>query len=887
MTIQAGTKLGPYELLERIGAGGMGEVFRATDTRLHREVAVKVLLTAVANDPERLRRFEQEAHTLAALNHPNILAVYDVGMVVATGSAGSDASTAETGSSESGGATSYLVSEFLDGETLREELDAGMLPIKRVTEYALGIANGLAAGHSKAIVHRDIKPENIFITEDGRVKILDFGLAKLVQPGAEDDLETMLSGGRTMPGVVLGTMGYMSPEQVKGDPADARSDIFSFGTVLYEMLSGKRAFKRDTAAESMTAVLREEPPPLELVGSNGRIIPPGMQRILERCLEKSPQRRFQSASDLAFAIESLSGSVSSHSGIVSGIGQNVAIKDYPARKTAAWIWPVAAVGLLAVAAGAWWLGKKSEKYAAPVFSQITFQHGGIQGARFMRDNGSLVYSGQFDNDPLQIYSMRLGVLQPVKVAVESAALLAVSSGDEMAVGTEPTYGNNYWVSNLSVVAVTGGTPRPLLNGVIAADYAQGKTMAVSRLLEGKCVLEYPVGKKLYESGGYLDYVRVSPDGKSVGFLVHPVLGDDKGWVALAGSDGKVRQLTEQMESVQGLAWTPDGKEIWYTAAMSGASNTLYAVRAAGKPEVRVILGMPVPAQLQDIGPNGRVLMRVIVGGYTISAVDGATGKETPQMGLYSHSVPNQISPDGKALVFSEYGGPVGALYQVVYRKMDGSPPLVLGSGDNARLSPDGASVGALVGTTPPQVAIYPIGAGESRMLVLKNLAGARRMDWFPDGKHVVIDGVETGKGRRSYKLDLSSGELEPIGPEDFAAELVAKDGRHILGTTPKGEMILDTETQTLQPVIGIGPTDIAYEWMGDSQGLMVYTRSADVASVYRLDPVTGKKTVLKTVVEKDKAGVLYERMMLAQDEKSYIVLKAREADSLWMADGVR
>jgi hypothetical protein len=268
-------------------------------------------------------------------------------------------------------------------------------------------------------------------------------------------------------------------------------------------------------------------------------------------------------------------------------------------------------------------------------------------------------------------------------------------------------------------------------------------------------------------------------------------------------------------------------------------------------------------------------------------LDDATGKETPQMGLYSHSVPNDISADSKALVFSEYGGPVGALYQVVYRKMDGSPPVVLGSGDSPRLSPDGMTVAAEVGTTPPQVAIYPIGAGENRTLPLKDLVAVRGLDWYPDGKHVVIVGVEAGKGRRSYKLDLDSGVLEAVGPKDFVAQLVAKDGRHILGTMPTGEVMLDTETQAMQPVAGIGPKDIAYGWTRDGEGVMVYTRLADRASVYRLDPATGKKTVLKSVEENDKAGLLYERMMLAPDEKSYVVLKARELSSLWMADGVR
>jgi Tol biopolymer transport system component len=283
MPLSPGTKLGPYEVQSPLGAGGMGEVYRARDARLGRDVAIKVLPEALAKDADRLRRFEQEARTIAALNHPNILGIHDVG--------------AHNGAP-------FLVSECLEGQTLREKLKSGPLPVRLAIEYALGIVQGLAAAHEKGIVHRDLKPENVFVTRDGRVKVLDFGLAKLVRPEENHGTVVTLTSPATLPGMVMGTAGYMSPEQVRGQLSDARSDIFSFGTVLYEMLAGKRAFKRETSAETMSAILREEPPELHESGWQG---PLPLQRILVRCLEKNVDRRFQSASDLAFAIESLSG----------------------------------------------------------------------------------------------------------------------------------------------------------------------------------------------------------------------------------------------------------------------------------------------------------------------------------------------------------------------------------------------------------------------------------------------------------------------------------------------------------------------------------------------------------------------------------------------------
>src|SRR6266446_235816 len=283
MPLPSGTKLGPYEIRSPLGAGGMGEVYRARDTRLNRDVAIKVLPASFSSDPDRLQRFAQEARAAAALSHPNILSIFDIG--------------------DNQGAP-YVVSELLEGETLRDRLRNGPLPARKAIDYAGQMARGLAAAHEKGIVHRDLKPENLFLTHDGRAKILDFGLAKLTRPGevtAGADTTTMTGGSE--PGFVLGTVSYMSPEQVRGQAAGPASDLFSYGTILYEMLLGKRAFRGKTTADTMSAILKDDPP--ELAETN-RQIPPALERIVRHCLEKNPEERFQSAHDVAFDLESLS-----------------------------------------------------------------------------------------------------------------------------------------------------------------------------------------------------------------------------------------------------------------------------------------------------------------------------------------------------------------------------------------------------------------------------------------------------------------------------------------------------------------------------------------------------------------------------------------------------
>src|ERR1700733_7165097 len=434
MNLSPGSRLGPYEIVAPLGAGGMGEVYRARDSRLKREVPIKVSPQAFSLEADRLRRFEQEALATAALNHPNILAVFDIG-------------THE--------GSPYVVSELLEGETLRERLRGGAIALRKTLDYALQTAHGLAAAHEKGIIHRDLKPENLFVTKDGRVKILDFGLAKLTQaePEAHTTLPTMTGG--TEAGTVLGTAGYMSPEQVRGIALDARSDIFSFGAILYEMLSGKRAFHGDTPADTMSGDLKEEPAELSETNRN---VSPALERIVHHCLEKSPEARFHSASDIAFDLEHLSG--------VSATSTKVAPLEAQPQRSKMAIAIAAAIAFAAAMIGlGWWLGHGSAKVGTPEYQQITFRTGSIATARFTPDGG-IVYSAAWGGGPSQLYLARTDDPGARELGIKDAELLSISKGGELAIRLNTVGHGGYARSGtLARVPLSGGSPREVLHDV--------------------------------------------------------------------------------------------------------------------------------------------------------------------------------------------------------------------------------------------------------------------------------------------------------------------------------------------------------------------------------------------------------------------------------------
>jgi eukaryotic-like serine/threonine-protein kinase len=854
MALTPGTKLGPYEIQSLLGSGGMGEVWRALDTRLGRDVAIKVLPATLANDADRLRRFEQEARTIATLSHPNILGIHDIG-------------THE--------GSPFLVSEFLDGQTLREKIETGPLPTRRAIEYALGIAEGLAAAHDKGIVHRDLKPENIFITRDGRVKVLDFGLAKLV---SQDDIHasaTTLTSPATLPGMVMGTVGYMSPEQVRGEPIDARSDIFSFGAVLYEMLTGKRAFKRDTSAETMTAILREEPPDLNDADWQG---PPGLHRVLVRCLEKNVERRFQSASDLAFAIESLSG---------TSVTRSAAQPVESTKAKRDWLpWAAMALALLAVGAAAWSVARWSGTKAQPTFTRLTYKQGYLSNARFAKDGGTVVYSAQWSGDPLQVYSVRTEFPQSVKVDLPSSALLALSSSGDMQVAVDPQYVSNFLHGTMAQAQMAGGTPRPLEKDVIAADYApDGKTLALVREANRKVQLEFPARNVIYTTSGYLDYVRVSPSGKEVAFLEHPVYGDDRGWVSVIDASGNHRQLTKEFASVQGLAWPRSGKEIWFSASEQ-MSLQLYGVSLSGKQ--RQILTTPERARLLDIADDGRVLLSDELTGTEITATDPSTGKERHGLEWFNGSLAPDISPDGKAITFLEFGGPADRLYLVVYRKLDGSAAVALGPGAIPKFSPDGTMVAATILTRPPQIGLNPIGTGDSRKLPVGDLISIDDLAWFPDGKHLLLPGASAALPLRTYEMDLEGGKPQPLGPPDFMGAAVNKDGKRIAGHNGSGEaVVFDIDTQKLQPIPGVEPAERITKWTEDGQALLVASETPWKATMYRIEVATGKRTLLQTVEPGETGGeTAHIWMSYSEGSKTYAYGTERILSILYVVEGL-
>ena len=428
--LNPGAKLGPYEILAPLGAGGMGEVYRARDTRLDRTVAIKILPEAFAADASRLQRFEQEAKLLSALSHPNLLSIFDIG--------------------EYQGAH-YFVAELLEGETLRQKMTESALPLRKAVEYGIQIAHGLAAAHAKGIVHRDLKPENVFVSADGRVKILDFGLAKsALLPGAEATAATMASE----PGMVLGTVGYMSPEQARGKPADQRSDIFSFGTLLYEMLAHQRAFSGDSAVEVMNAILKEDPPELP---PGERVVPAALERIVRRCLEKSPDERFQSARDLAFALEAVA-APSSASGSRPALASVV-------NQRSRWITAAALAGVLALAAIAFLAGRRLAISRPPQYTQLTFDTGYAGPARFTRDGSAVVYSAAWNGNPVQLFWQRASSSQ-ARPLNQDADVMGIADNGDMAVILKHHYRASWLASGtLARLPVEGGTPRPMLDEV--------------------------------------------------------------------------------------------------------------------------------------------------------------------------------------------------------------------------------------------------------------------------------------------------------------------------------------------------------------------------------------------------------------------------------------
>jgi Tol biopolymer transport system component len=858
MTLVAGTKLGPYEILAPIGAGGMGEVYRAKDPRLGREVAIKVLPASFSQDADRLHRFEQEARAAGILNHPNITAVHDIG---------------------SANGSPYIVTELLEGETLRARLLTGAIPVRKAIDYAIQVAKGLAAAHEKGIVHRDLKPENLFLTRDGRVKILDFGLAKLKPETVESgqtDLQTM-SG--TQPGVVLGTMGYMSPEQVRGRSADRRSDLFSFGAILYEMLAGQKAFRGDTAADTITAILTKEPPDLS---QTNKEVHPGIDRIVRHCLEKNPEERFESARDIAFDLEALSGLSTPRSAV-----------EAPARPRGLRRIPLVAGIAVALAgmAAAYWAGKRTAYLAPAKFHQLTFRRGTIASARFAPDGQTILYTAAWDGNPVEVFVSRLDSPESRPFGLSDAEVLSVSPSGEMAVSLNRRGSIPFTrTGTLARLGMTGGgTPKEILEDVLWADWSpDGQSLAVVRQQGGKVRLEYPVGKVLYETAGWISHPRISPKGDEVAFLDHPAQGDDAGSASIVGRSGKPRAISEVSPSAQGLAWSPDGSEVWFTAATEGFNRALRAATRSGRG--RILAQATGGLTIQDVSKTGRVLAFQEKARQGISVLLPGSDKERDFSWL-DWSLIRDVSRDGQMILFDETGEGGGPGYSVYVRRADGSPAVRLGRGVGAELSPDGRlALGLEKLGDLTRVVIYPIGAGEPKTLPATPIR-IEQAAWLPDGRRILLSGSEPDHGSRIWIQGLDEAKPKPVSPEGYRAfgKCLSPDGRHVAAIGPDQRFYqypVDGGEPT--PIPGLVKGDVPGQWTQDGRSLFVRRRGDIPQRIMKLDVTTGRKELWKELMPPDPAGVwTVSPVWITPDEKYYVYGFARSLADLYVVDGLR
>ena len=825
MSLVAGTQLGPYEVVDLLGAGAMGEVYRARDVRLRRQVAVKVLPASIGDDPARLKRFEQEARAAGALNHPNIVAIHDIGQQ---------------------GGSPYVVSELLEGETLRERMGGMPLPVRKVTDYAMQIARGLAAAHEKGIVHRDLKPDNIFLTRDGVVKILDFGLAKLGRAPFAAALEDGLSAAATSDplteqGMVLGTVGYMSPEQVRGDPADHRSDIFSFGAVLYEMLTGQRAFKGRSAVETLNAILKEDPPQITQGNPN---LPPALERIVYHCLEKNPAERFQSAHDLAFDIEALS--------YPSGSSPRVAVRGAEAWHRARPA--LLAAVLVALPAAGFLLARTAPHHPNPDYQRLTFRRGTVHGARFAPD-GQVVYSAAWDGRKPELFARRPETPDSRALGLEMSSVVGVSPSGEIAVlilslDRPPV---------LARAPLAGGPPREILENVRGADWARdGSDFAVVRFHDNALRLEYPIGTTLATSGSQMGFShpRISPDGELVAFLEHPVVADDRGAVAIVDRRGRKTILSSDWASIEGLAWSKDGDEVLFTAAKVGADSALYAVDLSGRR--RLVEKAPGRLVLHDVSTDGTLLLernshRLEIRGLT-------EGGEDVDLSWFDFSGPADLSADGRTLLFYESGEGGGERYSIYVRPTDGGLPVRLGEGRAMSLSPDGSAVLALPLEGDPRITVLPTRAGQVRTIRHPQFEHYRWAAWLPDGKRIVFAATEPKKPVQVYVHDLESGALRAVGPAGRGAfkGAITPDGRAILTVDSSAKeqhakyalQPLDGGPATPLPWIAAGEMPVRFT--ADGKGLYVQ-KGVRPLQVYRADP-SGERTLVREITPADPAG---------------------------------
>ncbi len=856
-----GKTLGVYQIDSKLGAGAMGVVYKAIDSTLDRKAALKVLTASAVANADRERRFVQEARAASSLNHPNIVTIYEI----------------KSGELE-GVTVRYIAMEFIAGDTLEHVIGSKGLRIRDGLKYAVQIADGLSAAHAAGIIHRDLKPSNIMVTPQGLVKILDFGLAKLSETSEPDAFADTLHGEGsplTEDGTLLGTVAYMSPEQAEGKELDARSDIFSFGSVLYEMITGRRAFSGASKIATLSAILSKEPSP---ISESIPDVPPELERILSRCLRKEPERRWQTMADVKVALEELRQEIESTS--TSSIARS-AVRRIISLRASRWLPVALAAGLLAGLLPGAYFASQWFPQNPPSFQRLTFRRGDVTAARFAPGN-SIVYSARWEGTPGQLFSTLPGNRESRSLSGKSGKLLSVSSAGDMAVLLDgPT-------ATLAVIPIGGGAPREALENVSDADWApDAESMAIVRNVDGHHRLEYPVGNVLYQTDVRPpQFIRVSPDGKLVAVFEMDDIGDHS--LFIVGPNHPKQLLSGGWRNIGGLAWSPNGDEVWFSASQASADPALYAVSLSGKQ--RVLFQVAGWIVLQDVARDGRVLLNNVNSRLGILFVppDGAAGRD---LAWLDGSFVYELSEDASKLLFVELANGEGRNAAIYLRNTDGSPAVRLGYGNRPALSPDGKWVLCIRrDASGSSLLILPTGPGDSRVLSFGDMH-YESVEWFPDGKSILFTASETGRPMRSwtYSLDQPSENKRPnpITQENIRAAAVTPDQHHVVLVEGRHLSLAAPDGTNAVPLTDLESGENVVRWNTDGRYLFLRKLEGSAITVTRYEPSTHHREPWRTLKTPEQGAEFFGRLAISANGKAQASSFQQDLANLYMVKGLK